>query len=93
MRKPRTGEDVIVKWLDSGLTQTGDPLDPRVGVLAICETHGKVISCEESSLRLRRGMDSTIIKLATNHSGPLDKQVDVFAIWWSSVVSVRRWKE
>jgi len=89
-RKPKAGKAVVVRWIDSGLTQTGDPLDPRVGVLEVCETHGRVLSCESHpALVVRQGMDKTILKLATNSSGNGDKDVDVFSIWWPAVVSIK----
>ena len=93
-RKPKPGRDVIVTWLDSGHNEEGDPENPKTGVLAVCHTSGKVISCEKDpELKLRKGMDATSLRIAVNHSGPKDKQVDIFTIWWPSVVSIRTWKE
>lgn len=96
MKKPKPGQDVIIKWIDSGLSQTGDPKDKEIGVLALCETHGRVISCERADLKVNNGTDTTTLKLATNHSAELCKDrtdVDIFSIWWPSVMGVRVWPE
>lgn len=89
-RKPKPGRVVTVRWVDSGLTETGDPKDPRVGVLSCPTTHGRVLSCApDPELRLPKAMDSTVLCLATNHSGPDDKQMDIFSILWSAVIDVK----
>lgn len=83
----------MVRWVDSGLNQTGDPKDPTVGVPAVCETHGKVLSCEpDPALALPRSMSNVVLRLATNSAGRDDTDVDIFSIWWPSVVDVKVWK-
>lgn len=93
MKKPKPGDVVTVRWLDSGLSETGDPRDPRVGVLATPEAHGRVLSCEPCpELSVRKGMDTTTLKLLVNSFGLKDSNSDIMSIWWPSVVSISIWK-
>ncbi len=89
-RKPRPGRVVSVRWVDSGLTETGDPTNPKVGVLCTPTTHGTVLGCQpDPELTLPKDMDNTVLRLATNHSGPLDTNMDIFSILWSAVIDVK----
>jgi len=100
-KQPAVGADVIVEWLDSGLGTTGSLPEARQGrcaVLVINRTHGRVVSvgvCGELASRLPKGLDSTTLRLAMccQGDGEKDDRVDLAAIWWPSVLSVRVWPE
>ena len=63
-----------------------------MGVLSTCETLGRVISCDDDpQLKLRKGMSTCTLKLATNSTVGTDAEksdMDIFSIWWHSVISV-----
>ena len=89
--KPKVGQTVKLRWLDSGLGETEAPEDviPTLNISTLC---GIVLywgPCEKIQGDLPAGMYPTVVVVATDSAGPKDPGSHVHHVWWPCVVE---WK-
>ncbi len=86
LERPKVGDAVIVRWVDSGLAALDLPADAPP--LVVNKTHGEVVSLR-SDRRLRCGdLDQETLTLAMCSAGKGDIKSELAVIWWPSVIEV-----
>ncbi len=90
-KRPKVGDVVTLKWLDSGMDHQQSPRT-AVTALNVSEMHGRVIhmgDCSALKARLPKGWSAERIVVSHCSAGEDDEGSHLGSVWWPSVVDWR----